>query len=139
MSLAKQTDAILLFKELCGASELIMCKDASSEIRYQALETTGDDGEQMRVKANDGLDKRQAIRKGLTKDFMCNNAVPFTCPRIRCYNDDIKDFVTCRRVHLAEEQKNEHGTWVRLPCSTCHEKKKLSETTKGFEVEINDD
>lgn len=111
----KQEDTILRFPKLCGLEEQSFCSSPLSEMN-KAVENEDSHGT-MKV-----LDQK-----------LCSTEVPIGCPRVRCFNEQSGEYEECRRSIFVEGIKNEDGFWMRLPCGTCPESKKLHPTTKGFE------
>lgn len=66
-----------------------------------------------------------------TDELICQKAVPGGCPRIQCMKKGV-GYQPCRLLGLIQSQENESGFWMKLPCSECEEKTRLSPVTKGF-------
>lgn len=112
-----QKDTILRFDRLCTKSEQTKCGAAMT--RIPLLENSNDEDESAKKK----------------DEVLCDAFIPIECPRILCKASD-GEYATCRRTFFAEQQQNESGIWVRLPCGTCEEKKDLHPTTKKFAVDM---
>lgn len=111
-----QKDTILRFDALCNKGEQKSCGEPMTRIPLME-------------------NKNDVDETAVAKDqVVCDAFVPFECPRIRCKHNG--EYTVCRRTHLAEQQMNESGVWVRLPCGTCEETKDLHPTTKSFVVDM---
>lgn len=104
-----QTDTILKIPK-CNAAEIKACDDPLSEF-----------------KVTEWVDGGIVV----TDEKVCQFAVPGACPRVRCKNEK-GEYAPCRMLGFIESQENADGFWMRLPCSSCDEKKDLHETTRGF-------
>lgn len=107
--LVMQADAILRIPR-CNAMQIKACEDPLSSAKVMNWEENG-------IVATD--------------KNICELAVPGACPRVRCKKED-GEYAACRMLAFIESQENESGFWMRLPCSSCPEKKDLHPTTEGF-------
>lgn len=104
-----QQDAILRIPK-CSAMEIKDCADPLSEQKVMRWDQEG---------------------IVMTDTLTCSKVVPGACPRVRCMKVGA-GYRPCRMIALIESQENEDGFWMRLPCSSCPEKRKLHPTTEGF-------
>lgn len=104
-----QEDVVLLIPK-CSAMEISNCNDPLSSAKVMH----GKDG---------GVE--------VTDELICSKVVPGGCPRVRCMKVG-SGYAPCRMIGHIQSQENESGFWMKLPCSICPEKRKLSPTTEGF-------
>lgn len=104
-----QADAILRIPR-CNTMEIAACTDSLSEAPVTKWTERGIEN---------------------TGQLICEVAVPGACPRVRCKNKN-DEYSACRMLAFVESQENEDGFWMRLPCSSCPEKRDLHPVTEGF-------